>query len=323
MKASTRAIAVGKAKQKIILLMTLVVLFVVFSIMRPTFMNYDNIMNIVLATCVYGILALGITFVIITAGIDLSIGTAMTFSSVVSGVAFTIGGFPIWLAILIGFATGTLCGAINGFTIAKMGLPPFIATLSMMMVTKGLSLIVSGVKPVYFTDSPIYRQIALGEVFGIRGFYSAILIFAGVAVIAHILLSKTLLGRYTFALGSNLEAARLSGVNVIKWKIIVYSLCGLMCATAGLVMSSRLNSAQPQLGAGYELEAIAAAVIGGSSMSGGEGSVSGTIIGAFIISVLTNGLRVMQVSQEWQPVVIGIVLVLAVYMDQTRKRKTA
>lgn len=308
-------------KQKVIIVVTLVALFGFFTILRPNFASYENIMNIVLSTCVNGILAIGITFVIITAGIDLSLGTMMTFTTVVSGIAFTIWGVPIWMAIAIGFGTGILCGTINGFAIAKMGLPPFIATLSMMMITKGLSLIISGIKPVYFSDAPVYREIALGNAFGISGFYTAILIFVAIIIIAHVLLSKTIFGRYTFALGSNEESARLSGVKVEKWKIIVYGFCGLMTAVAGLIMSSRLNSAQPQLGSGYEMEAIAAAVIGGASLSGGEGGIFGTAIGAFIMSVLTNGLRIMQVSQEWQSVVIGIVLAFAVYMDQIRRRK--
>ena len=309
--------------QKLIILSVLVVMFLFFSIMKKGFASYLNVMTIALSTCVNGLLALGVTFCITTAGIDLSIGTTMTFSCVMSGIAFVEWGFPIWLAIIFGFFIGALCGGVSGFAIAVMKLPPFIATLAMQMITKGLSLVVSGIKPIYFTDSPVYQQIALGNFCGIEGFYNAFVLFLLGVLIAWVLYSKTLLGRYTQAIGSNEEAARLSGINTTKWKIMVYVVSGLFSAFAGLLMSSRLGSAQPQLGAGYESEAIAAAVIGGTSMSGGEGTIIGTVIGAFIISVLTNGLRSMAVSTEWQTVVTGIVLAAAVYIDLLRKRGKA
>lgn len=307
--------------QKLIIIVTLVVLFVFFTLMRPGFASYSNLMTIFLSTCVNGFLTLGVTFVIVSGGIDLALGPVMTFTTVISGIAFTKLGLPLPVAILIGFLTGALCGFISGFAIAKLGLPPFIATMAMSMITQGLSLVVSGIKPVYFTDSPNYQKIALGNFLGIKGFYNAFVLFIIAIIIAHILFSKTILGRYTMAIGSNVEATRTSGINTERWTIIVYVVCGLFCAGAGLIMSSRLNSAQPQLGAGYELEAIAASVIGGTSMSGGEGSVTGAIIGAFIISVLTNGLRTMAVSTEWQTVVTGFVLALAVFVDQQRRKK--
>jgi ribose transport system permease protein len=216
---------------------------------------------------------------------------------------------------------GIICGMANGVMVAKMKLPPFIATMAMMMILKGLNLVISGIKPIYFTSVDWYQKIALGSAFGIEGFYNAILIFIGVAVFGYILLSKTLLGRYTFAIGSNVEATRLSGVKVDRWLIAVYATSGFFCSMAGIIMSSRLNSAQPQLGPGYELEAIAAAVIGGTSLSGGAGSIIGTVFGAFIMSELQNGLRAMAVTPEWQFVATGIVLVFAVYVDQLRKKR--
>ena len=306
--------------QKLIILGVLAFLFLFFTVMKKGFASYLNVMTIALSTCVNGLLALGLTFCITTAGIDLSSGTTMTFSAVMSGISFTVWGFPIWLSVIFGFCIGGLCGACSGFGVAKMKLPPFIATLAMQMMTKGLSLVVSGIKPVYFTASPGYQKIALGGFLGIDGFYNAFVLYIIGIVIAWILYSKTLLGRYTQAIGSNEEAARLSGINTTRWKIMVYMVSGLFSAYAGLIMSSRLGSAQPQLGAGYESEAIAAAVIGGTSMSGGEGSIVGTVIGAFIISVLTNGLRSMAVSTEWQTVITGIVLASAVYVDMMRKR---
>lgn len=309
--------------QKLIIVGTLIMLLIFFTVMKPSFANYNNLMTIALSTCVNGILALGVTFVIVSGGIDLSLGTVMTFSSVMSGVALTQWGWPLWISIIFGFLVGAACGAVNGFGVTKMKLPPFIATMSMMLITKGLSLVISGIKPVYFTSEPGYQKIALGAFLGIEGFYNAFIIFIFAIILAYILFSKTLVGRYSISIGSNEEATRISGINVDRWKISIYMLGGFFSAAAGLVMSARLNSAQPQLGPGYELEAIAAAVIGGTSMSGGEGSIIGTVIGAFIISILTNGLRVMAVSTEWQSIVIGLVLALAVFFDQMRRQKKA
>lgn len=306
---------------KLIILGTFVILVIFFSIMNPSYASYENIMTILLATCVNGLLAIGVSFVIVTGGIDISVGTIMTFSSVMSGTAYTVWGLPLVVSILIGFLVGALCGMINGLGVTKLMLPPFIATMAMQMITKGLSLVVSGIKPVYFTKSNVYQKIALGEFLGIKGFYNAIIILIVAAIAAHLIFSRTLLGRYNIAIGSNEEAARLSGIKVNRWKIAIYSLCGLFCGFAGLVMSSRLNSAQPQLGVGYELEAIAAAVIGGNSLTGGEGSIVGTIIGAFIISSLTNGLRIISVSTEVQSAIIGVVLALAVFLDQLRRKR--
>jgi ribose transport system permease protein len=312
------------AMQKIMAFGGLIFLFLVFSIASPNFFKFDNIVSIILATCVNGVLAFGITFVIITAGIDLSIGTVMTYSAIMTGVFITNMKLPIIVGILGGIAAGALCGFINGFAIAKMKLPPFIATMGMMLVTKGLSLVISGTKPIYFNDTPVFRKITMDSLLSkiIPGFEipNAVLILIVAGIIAAFLLSKTILGRYTFALGSNEEATRLSGVKVDSWKIGIYTLCGTFAGLAGVMMASRLNSAQPSLGAGYEMDAIAAAVIGGTSLSGGEGTILGTVIGAFIMSVLTNGLRTLSVPQEWQTVVTGAIVIGAVYMDIMRRR---
>jgi len=197
----------------------------------------------------------------------------------------------------------------------------------MMMLLKGLSLVISGTKPIYFTDTPNFSVISqdslLGELIPSLPIPNAVLILFLVAIAASVVLNKTSLGRYTFALGSNEEAARLSGVNVDLWKIVVYTVSGGICGIAGLLIASRLNSAQPALGQGYELDAIAAVVIGGTSLSGGTGTVLGTIIGAFIMSVLINGLRIMSVAQEWQTVVTGAIIILAVYTDILRRRASS
>ncbi len=307
------------AMQKLLAFGALILLFIVFSIASPNFFQFDNIVSIILATCVNGVLALGITFIIITAGIDLSIGTVMTFSAVMTGILVTNLKLPIIIGVIGGLIAGALCGFVNGLAVSKMKLPPFIATLGMMQITKGLSLVLSGTKPIYFNDTPAFRQISMGNI--IPGFPNAVLIFAAAAIIASIILTKTVFGRYTFALGSNEEATRLSGVKVDSWKIAVYSFGGICAGLAGVMMASRLNSAQPALGAGYEMDAISAAVIGGTSLSGGEGTILGTVIGAFIISVLTNGLRILSVPQEWQTVVTGVIVIGAVYMDILRRRK--
>ena len=303
----------------------LIILFVVFSLASPFFLTPDNVGGILLATAVNGVLALGVTFVIINGGIDLSVGTVMTFSAVMTAQVMIIWQQPVLVGILAGLITGALCGTINGLMVTKMKVPPFVATLGMLYITKGLSLVVSQLKPIYFNDALIFNQTAMGSVLGsiipaLDPIKNVVLVFFGAAIIAAFILGKTVLGRYTFAMGSNVEATRLSGVNVDRWQTAVYMLCGLFAGLAGVMIGARLNSAQPALGAGYELDAIAAAVIGGTSLSGGEGSILGTIIGAFVISTLANGLRILSVPQEWQIVVTGTILILAVYLDRRRKR---
>jgi ribose transport system permease protein len=322
---TTKSLFRSTAMQRIMAFSALIVLFIGFSIASPYFRTVDNFVGILLATAVNGVLALGATFVIITAGIDLSVGTVMTFSAVMTGVFITNWGLPIPIGILAGISAGSLAGFINGILISRLKIPPFITTLGMLYVTKGLSLVISELKPIYFNDTPAFREMAMGSIVAriIPGFEvpNAVLVLFGAAFIANIILTRTILGRYTFALGSNEEATRLSGVNVAAWKTAVYTLAGMFSGLAGVLIASRLNSAQPALGAGYELDAIAAVVIGGTSLSGGEGSILGTIIGAFIISTLTNGLRIMSVPQEWQIVVTGCIVILAVFLDILRRRR--
>ncbi|WEK03534.1 MAG: ABC transporter permease [Candidatus Devosia phytovorans] len=302
----------------------LIALVVVFSLASPNFMQTQNVLAILQATSVNGVLAIAATLVIITGGIDLSVGTLMTFCAVITGVVLTYLGLPLPLGIAASILAGTGCGLISGVIIAKLKVPPFIATLGMMLILKGLSLVISGTRPIYFNDTPGFNQIALGSaigsVFPAVPVPNGVLILFLVAGLAAFVLSKTALGRYTFALGSNEEAVRLSGVNVDRWKIAVYAVAGSICGVAGLLIASRLNSAQPALGQGYELDAIAAVVIGGTSLSGGRGTVLGTLIGALIISVLANGLRILSVPQEWQTVVTGSIIILAVYADILRRR---
>jgi len=318
-----RSIFNSDATQKILAFAGLIVMFVFFSLANENFFQFSNIKGILLATSVNGILALGVTFTIISAGIDLSVGTVMTVSAVMTGVFITNLGLPVWVGVLGGLLTGGLAGFANGSLIAKMRIPPFIATLGMLYIAKGLSLVIAELKPIYFSDAPSFNKIAMDSITSsiIPGLDipNAVLIFFVAAIIGNIILTRTILGRYTFAIGSNEEATRLSGVNVSAWKIAIYTLGGLFSGLAGVVIASRLNSAQPALGAGYELDAIAAVVIGGTSLSGGDGTILGTVIGAFLISVLTNGLRIMSVPQEWQIVITGAIVILAVWADILRR----
>ena len=313
------------ARQKLLAFASLLALVVFFSIASDNFLETDNLVSIFQATAVNGVLAVACTFVIITAGIDLSVGTLMTFCAVMAGVVLTKLGLPLAVGILAAVSFGALSGGVSGLVIAKLKIPPFIATLGMMMVLKGLSLIISGTRPIYFNDTPGFSAISqdslIGDLIPALPIPNAVLILFLVALAASLVLNKTLIGRYAFALGSNEEAARLSGVKVDFWKVLVYTLSGGICGIAGLLIASRLNSAQPALGQGYELDAIAAVVIGGTSLSGGNGTIVGTLIGAFIMSVLANGLRIMSVAQEWQTVVTGVIIVLAVYADIARRRR--
>ena len=301
---------------------SLIVIFLFFAIANENFARYNNVISILFSTVVIGTLALGTTFVIITSGIDLSIGTGMALSAVMAGTFIVNWHVPLALGVLLTVLFGGLIGFINGINVAILKLPPFIATLAMMLVAQGLALVISDSRPIYFSDTPGYSEISTGNLIpGVR-FPTAVLILAALAVIAAVILNKTVLGRFTYAIGSNEEATALSGINIRKWKIVIYTLAGLFTGIAGIMISARLGSAQPATGAGYELQAIAAVVIGGTSLAGGKGSIVGTVIGALIISTLNNGLQIMSIPQEWQNVILGAVIIVAVYLDMARKRTT-
>ncbi len=310
-------------------LIALILFFQVWCVAIGTnFLTFENFVNILVATAVVGILALGETFVIITGGIDLSVGTVMTISMVMTAVAITSQHLPVPVGILVGVLTGGLMGLANGVLIARLKIAPFIATLGILNVARGLSLVITQTRPIYFSDNPEFQSGVMGNIFGLKfsgefGIPNIAIIMFGAAIVAAFVLGKTVLGRYTFALGSNEEAARLSGVNVANWKMLVYGVCGLFAGLAGVLSAARLGSAQPATGFGYELSAISAVVIGGTSLSGGEGTILGTIIGAFIVYVLTYGLQFVNVAQEWQIVVTGGVLIAAVYIDNLRRRQRA
>jgi ribose transport system permease protein len=296
-------------------LIGLLLLCLVLWILTPHFLTVSNLLNIVQQTSINAIVAAGMTFVIISGGIDLSVGSIVALSGVALG-ALLQDGQPAAVAIPAALAAGIGCGLVNGLLISFGRLPPFIVTLGMMSVARGAALVFTEGRPVSgFGDG--FRWLATGSV----GFVPApVLVMLMVYAVAHLVLTRTTFGRYVYAIGGNEEATRLSGVAVRFHKTAVYGVAGLMSAVAAIVLTARLNSAQPIAGMMYELDAIAATVIGGTSLLGGEGSLGGTLIGALIMGVLRNGLNLLGVSSFLQQIVIGVVIVAAVLVDTTLKR---
>ncbi|MHC5073497.1 MAG: ABC transporter permease [Planctomycetota bacterium] len=293
----------------------LVGLCIVLWILTPRFLTVDNLLNVAQQTSINAIIAVGMTFVIISAGIDLSVGSIVAFSGMVLASLLQMN-VPIPLALLGGLGVGLMCGLGNGLLISIGRIPPFIATLGMMSVLRGAALLYTGGRPITgFPES--FRFLSTGEVFHIP---FPIIIMAVVYLVGHFVLTRTKLGRYTYAIGGNEDAAILSGVNVKFYKAMVYVVCGLMCGVAAIILTARLNSAQPIAGFMYELDAIAATVIGGTSLMGGEGRIRGTLVGALIMGVLRNGLIILGVSSYVQQTVIGAVIIIAVLFDVTLKK---
>jgi ribose transport system permease protein len=294
----------------------LISMCLLLSILSPHFLTVDNILNVALQSSINAILAFGITFVIITSGIDLSVGSILAFSSVIMGLCLT-NGIGLFIAVIVGLINGAALGFINGFLITRINLAPFIVTLGMMSIARGLALVITKGYPISGMPDTI-RFLGRGNILGIP---VPVVITLFIFGISFILLQYTKFGRYVYAIGGNEEATRLSGVNVSKIKLLVYIWCGTMAGVSGIILTARLNSAQPIAGMGYELDAIAASVIGGVSLSGGEGTAQGTLIGALIIGVLRNGLNLLNVSSFWQQVVIGGVVIAAVTLDKLKNRK--
>jgi ribose transport system permease protein len=293
----------------------LLALCAVLWMLTPHFLTVSNLLNVAQQTAINAIIAVGLTFVIISAGIDLSVGSLVAFSGVVLA-SLLQREVPVPLAILAGLMTGLACGLVNGLLITFGRLPPFIATLGMMSVARGGALLYTEGRPVSgFGEN--FRWIATSEVWWVP---VPVVLMGVVYAVAHFVLRRTRFGRYVFAIGGNEEAALLSGVPVRFHKTMVYGVCGLLSALASVVLTARLNSAQPIAGINYELDAIAATVIGGTSLMGGQGSVVGTLIGALIMGVLRNGLNLLGVSSFIQQVVIGAVIILAVLIDMAFKR---
>lgn len=297
-------------------LIGLALLVLVLSLLSPHFLTTENLLNITRQVAVNAILATGMTFVIISAGIDLSVGSVLALSGCVMAIALNAG-VGIFPGILLAVGVGSLCGLANGFMTGYLRVPPFIATLGMMSVARGLALVVTGGYPIFELPEG-FSYLGTGYLWDVLP-VSLLFTFL-VLVAAHFVLTRMKLGRYVYVIGGNEEAAVLSGVNVKATKMLIYTICGFLAGLASVVFVSRLNSAQPTAGIAYELDAIAATVIGGTSLFGGVGSIGGTVIGALIMGVLRNGLNLLNVSSFWQQVVIGVVIITAVYVDQLRHR---
>ncbi|MFH8799434.1 substrate-binding domain-containing protein [Streptomyces sp. NPDC017936] len=299
-------------------LTALIVLVIAMSALSGDFLTTDNLLNVGVQAAVTAVLAFGVTFVIVSAGIDLSVGSVAALSATVLAWSATQQGVPVAIAVVLALATGIACGLVNGFLIAYGKLPPFIATLAMLSVGRGLSLVISEGSPIAFPDSVSHLGDTLGGWLPVP-----VLVMIVMGLIAAFVLGRTYIGRSMYAIGGNEEAARLSGLRVKKQKLAIYALSGVFAAAAGVVLAARLSSAQPQAADGYELDAIAAVVIGGASLAGGTGKASGTLIGALILAVLRNGLNLLSVSAFWQQVVIGVVIALAVLLDTVRRKAGA
>ncbi|MGH7573197.1 MAG: ABC transporter permease [Gemmatimonadota bacterium] len=297
-------------------LVGLLALCVALWIATPHFLTVSNLLNVVEQSAIIGIIAVGMTFVILTAGIDLSVGSIVALSGVALGVTFRAG-LPVPLAAGAGLAVGLACGLTNGVLITIGRLPPFIATLGMMSVARGGALMLSDGRSISGYPEG-FRSIATGSVLGLP---LPVLVMLATYAAAHFVLTRTPLGRYTYAIGGNEEAAELSGINVRAYKTAVYGIAGLLSAVTALLLVARLDSAQPIAGIMYELDAIAAVVIGGTSLMGGSGSVIGTLIGALIMGVLRNGLNLLGVSSYLQQVAIGTVIIVAVLVDMALRRR--
>ncbi|MFD8423443.1 substrate-binding domain-containing protein [Streptomyces sp. NPDC059466] len=299
-------------------LTALIALVIAMAALSGDFLTTDNLLNIGVQAAVTAILAFGSTFVIVAAGIDLSVGSVAALSATVLAWMATTQGVPVWIAVIVSIAAGIAVGLVNGVMIAYGKLPPFIATLAMLSVGRGLSLVISQGSPIAFPSSVSHLGDTLGGWLPVP-----VLVMVVMGLITAVILGRTYIGRSMYAIGGNEEAARLSGLRVKKQKLAIYALSGLFAAAAGIVLASRLSSAQPQAAQGYELDAIAAVVIGGASLAGGTGKASGTLIGALILAVLRNGLNLLSVSAFWQQVVIGVVIALAVLLDTVRRKAGA
>ncbi len=297
-------------------LLGLVGLCVIASLLSDAFFTRSNLLNIMSQTAVISVIAAGATFVILTGGIDLSVGSILGLAGVLSaGVIKGTGNVPLAIAVCI--LIGTVLGFINGYLVAYQKLPPFVSTLGMMSIARGFCFIYTQGRPIsIFPDS--FRFFGSGTIFGIPVIAIEVII---IYFIAWFVLRQRPFGRYIYSLGSNENATRLSGINTASYIMFAYAICGFLCGIAALLFIGRINSGHPLSGQGYELNAIAAVVIGGTSLSGGSGTIAGTLIGALIMGVISNGLNLMNVDAFWQGVVLGVVIILAVIVDIKTKRK--
>jgi len=302
--------------QRLLPFLTLIVLFVGLALASPHFLTETNLASVVRQTAVINIMALGMTMVIIAGGIDLSVGAILAMGGLLGTMAMERGA-PIAVGVAVGVLAGFGCGFTNGFLTTRLRINPFIVTLGTLGIIRGTALIISNGLPVHRIPQQ-FSFLGEGALFGVP-FVLWLLVICGVG--AHVVLEHTRLGRYAFAIGSNESAALYAGIPVAFHTTAVYAICGMLTGLAGMIEASRLMTGQPTAGQGYELQAIAAVVIGGGSLRGGEGSVIGTLIGAFIMGLLANGSDLLGISPYLQQAIIGAVIILAVTVDELRKRK--
>jgi len=301
-------------------LAALVLVVAVFSVLNPIYLSGANLIDVVAQATINGLIAIGMTFAIITGGIDLSVGAVMAVVIVSVGKLLTAGGVPPALGAILGVALGVCLGTINGLMVTKLGLQPFVATLATMSIYRGVAYVMTGGWPVLNVPRSFRRMID-GSIAGVIP--TAILILVGFALLGHLILARSRTGLYILAIGGNQEATRLSGVNIARHKIVAYAICGAGAALAGLVMLARLGTGEPTAGTGYELNAIAAAAIGGTSLAGGKGSVVGTLLGALLLAGLKVGLVVEHVDSFWQYIATGGIIAFAAYFEIVRERINA
>ncbi|WP_408608169.1 ABC transporter permease [Anaerosacchariphilus polymeriproducens] len=298
------------------ILIGLLIMCVFMSLRSSVFLTGNNISNVLRQVTTNANLAFGMTFAIILCGIDLSVGSILAFSGTLCAGLIANSGVPVPLAVLCGILAGTLLGFINGFIIAKTQMPPFIVTLAMMQIARGAAYVYTNGMPIRVMV-PEYNNIGIGYL----GIIPLPVIYTGVFfVFTALLLGKTRYGKYVYAVGGNEDAARFSGINIGRVKVITYTLIGFLASVSGIVICARMYSGQPTAGDGAEMDAIAAVVLGGTSFSGGIGKIGGTLIGVFIIGVLNNGLNLLNVNSFWQLIAKGLVILLAVYIDLLKKK---
>ena len=306
-----------KENQNLGTIAALIILIVFVSVLNPAFLQVNNLLNLMRQLIINGFIALGMTFVILTGGIDLSVGSTLAFTSAIFA-GLLQNGMATGLAIVITLALGLALGLINGLLITKGKLAPFIVTLATMTIFRGLTLVYMDGRPISGPkDDFAFQFLGKGQVFGIP---FQVILFLIVYIILSTLLNKTSHGRKIFAVGGNEKASFISGIKIDKVKVLVYVISALMAVVSGLVLTSRLNSAQPTAGSAYEMDAIAAVVLGGTSMTGGSGSLTGTLIGILILGVLNNGLNLLGVSSFYQQIVKGVVILIAVLIDRKRNK---
>jgi ribose/xylose/arabinose/galactoside ABC-type transport system permease subunit len=296
------------------ILIAFVLIVIAMAILSPVFLTVTNVLNVIRQSSIYGIMAIGMTFVILTGGIDLSVGSILAIAGAIA--AGTIkSGMGLALTILIALAIGLVCGLLNGVIVTLGRITPFVVTLGMMSIARGLTLIYTKGYPISgFHEA--FRFIGGGDLIAIP---FPIIVFIITTVVAWLILTQMRLGRYTYAIGGNEETVKLSGINANLYKTIVYMISGITSAISALILTSRLNSAEPVAGQGYELDVIAAVVIGGTSLMGGRGSVWGTLIGALLIGVINNGMNLLGISPYFQLVVKGVIIIGAVLLDRLRQ----